>query len=441
MVSELPVVGDRVKMINSDLEATITKQLGDGAQGRVYQAEYEGSQVALKWYKPKKATPRQRQIIEELLEMGAPCDRFLWPLDLAIAKQIEGFGYIMELRPPRFASLSALVSRRVEPNFKVVCTIGYQLAVSYRELHARGYCYRDINFDNIFFDPKAGDILICDNDNVGIDGESEADVIGTQRFMAPEIVRGEAQPSTKTDLFSLAVLLFYIFMLNHPLHGKLESQIRCFDLPAMQKIYGENPVFIFDPANKTNRPQPGEHDNALVSWPIYPEFLQELFIQAFTEGLTDANSRVRETQWQRAMIRLRNLIFYCPHCGRENFYDPDNSSSDAPGECWACERQLQLPYQLHLEGDYSELVLLNHDTKLYPHHIKREQRGDFSAPVAKVVQHPDNPSVWGLKNLTEQVWTINSASGTVNKVEPGKSVRLTAKVEIDFNDRQGTIEY
>ena len=37
--------------------------------------------------------------------------------------------------------------------------------------------------------------------------------------MAPEIVRGEALPSTATDLYSLSVLLFYLLMVSHPLEG------------------------------------------------------------------------------------------------------------------------------------------------------------------------------------------------------------------------------
>ena len=75
--------------------------------------------------------------------------------------------------------------------------------------------------------------IICDNDNVGIDRKTGGGIGGTARFMAPEIVRGEAVPSSQTDLFSLAVLLFYMLVNHHPLEGAREADIRCFDLPAM----------------------------------------------------------------------------------------------------------------------------------------------------------------------------------------------------------------
>ena len=50
-------------------------------------------------------------------------------------------------------------------------------------------------------------------------------------------------------------------MVNHPLEGKLEASIRCMDMAARVKLYGTDPVFIFDPNNKTNRPVKGIHDN------------------------------------------------------------------------------------------------------------------------------------------------------------------------------------
>jgi len=114
------------------------------------------------------------------------------------------------------------------------------------ELHDEvrdGYCIKTFTGSLM---PQGADTLIP-IENVTVDGEGEAFVDGTPRFMAPEIVRGEAKPSTQTDLFSLAVLLFYLFMMHHPLNGKREWEIHCLDLPAMRKLYGTEPVIIFDP--------------------------------------------------------------------------------------------------------------------------------------------------------------------------------------------------
>ena len=440
-MKSMPQVGDKIKVELANQYYTIIKKIGDGAQGQVYQVEKDGCKLALKWYKSSKATVKQRKIIRELIRIGSPCARFLWPIDLAISDKINGFGYVMELRDQNYKSISQLVARKVEPSFRVLCTIGYQLADSYRQLHSRGYCYRDINFNNIFFEPETGDILICDNDNVGIDGVSEASVLGTQRFMAPEVVAGDKKPNTNTDLFSLAVLLFYIFINNHPLHGKQESEIRCFDLPAMKKIYGEEPIFIFDPEDESNRPDPAEHQNAILSWPIYPEFFKKLFIQSFTEGLTNPNHRVREGQWRRMMLRLLDSIFYCSHCNAENFFDPVKIKDKKQKRCWNCKQKLELPYRIVLNNKVENTIMLTHDAKLYPHHLKPAKKRDFSKALAEIVQHPQDASIWGLKNLSTTSWQVTTKQGKEKEVNPGQSAVLMSQVKIDFGKIVGEIIY
>jgi len=313
--------------------------LGGGGQGEVYRADLGGKPVALKWYFPAYllATPEQRAALETLIKKGAPSDKFLWPMELTSEEGVEGFGYIMPLREPRYKSLFDLMKRRIEPTFRSLATAGLELSHSFLQLHAKGLCYRDISFGNVFFEPDTGSVLICDNDNVAVDGEGQIGVLGTPRFMAPEVVRDEALPSTQTDLFSLAVLLFYMLMVHHPLEGKKESSMHCLDLPAMTKLYGEEPVFIFDPNDKSNEPDPRYHKNALEFWPIYPQFLRDLFIQAFTDGISDPkNGRVSASEWGDAMVRLRDSIIHCAHCGMENFYDVDALE---PSTCWSCKRE------------------------------------------------------------------------------------------------------
>jgi DNA-binding helix-hairpin-helix protein with protein kinase domain len=111
-------------------------------------------------------------------------------------------------------------------------------------------------------------------------------------------------------------------MMHHPLEGKKELAIKCLDLPAMKKLYGTEPVFIFDPADDSNAPDPQHQRNPLAFWSIYPKFLRTLFTRAFTEGISDPqHGRVRESNWRAAMVRLRDSIIYCAHCNAENFHD------------------------------------------------------------------------------------------------------------------------
>lgn len=424
----------------SGVECKVEKYLGGGGQGEVYQANVNGRKLALKWYFAGSATPEQRKALEALVGMGAPTKKFLWPLELASSPDVAGFGYIMELREARYKGIVDMMKRRIEPTFRALATAGFHLADSYFQLHARGLCYRDISFGNVMFDPATGEVLICDNDNVAVDVQTQSAVLGTPRFMAPEVVRGEALPSTQTDLYSLSVLLFCLFMMHHPLEGKKETAIRCLDLPAMTKLYGTEPVFIFDPADRSNEPDPDYHQNALAFWPIYPQFLRNLFIKAFTDGLRDAqNGRVAESKWRAEMIKLRDSIVYCGHCKSENFYDPEAlaASGGKPGACWSCHKDLHLPLRIRIGRN---VVMLNHDTKLYPHHIDDERLYDFTQPVAEVTRHPTDPNIWGLKNLSGEKWSSTTTQGTVNDIGPGRSITLVSGTSIAFGRAEGEIK-
>jgi len=428
-----------VQTETTGLPCTVEQFLGGGGQGEVYRARLGGKVVALKWYFPASATPEQRAALETLIRIGPPNEKFLWPLELASAETVPGFGYVMPLRESRYKGIVDLMKRRIEPTFRALTTAGLDLSHSYLQLHAEGLCYRDISFGNVFFDPDTGDVLICDNDNVTVDGKAEGGILGTPRFMAPEVVRGDALPSTQTDLFSLAVLLFYMFMVHHPLEGKRELEIHCLDLPAMTELYGTDPLFIFDPDDDSNRPVPGYHDNVLAFWPLYPQFLRDLFTKAFTEGIRDPqNDRVRESEWRAAMVRLRDSIVYCAGCGAENFYDADalKRSGGKPGSCWSCGKEIHLPPRIRIG---SNVIMLNHDTQLFPHHVDDQKMYDFSRPIAAVTQHPQDPSIWGLKNLSEEKWGFTAADGTIKDVEPGRSVRLEVGIKVNFGKAEGEI--
>jgi eukaryotic-like serine/threonine-protein kinase len=422
----------------SGTAATVDQLLGSGGQGEVYRVMWQGKPHALKWYYEHTATPGQLRNLRDLVQKGSPDPRFLWPLDVAPPGQgAPGYGYAMRLRGPEYRGIIDLMARRSEPTFRVLATAGLQLAECYLRLHARGLCYCDISFGNVFWNDATGDVLICDNDNV-IENGRKPEVAGTIGFMAPEVTTSSAYPSIETDKHSLAVLLFYMFMLHHPLKGVREEQIRALDQPARVKIYGREPLFIFHPTDASNRPHSQYHQAVLNFWPIYPRFLKDLFTKAFTAGLTDPNARVTENEWRAAMVRLRDGVMYCPGCGAENFYDADalKDAGGAAPTCWACRKPVPLPFRIRLGRS---VVMLNHDSRLYPHHVDPAAAYDFGHPVAEVTRHPRNPGQWGLKNLGAGKWTLVAADGTVTDVEPGRSANLAHNVRINFGAIEGEV--
>jgi DNA-binding helix-hairpin-helix protein with protein kinase domain len=416
------------------VHCTVERFLGGGGQGEVYRAALAGQSVALKWYFPAQATSEQRAAQETLVRKGAPTAQFLWPLDLATAPRVPGFGYVMPLRDPRYKGIVDLMKRRIEPTFRALATAGLGLAQNFLQLHAQGLCYRDISFGNVFFDPLTGDVLICDNDNVTIDGAGRGGVLGTPRFMAPEVVRGDALPSTQTDLWSLAVLLFYMLMIHHPLEGKRESAIHALDLPAMNRLYGTHPLFIYDPRDPSNRPVPGIHDNAIIFWRLYPQFLRDLFTKAFTTGIREAQGRVRESEWRAVLVRLRDAIMLCANCGAENFYDAEALKAGAQPACWSCQRVLTLPARIRIG---KQVIVLNPLTELYPHHLDPQRIYNFSGPAA-VVNGSAAKSL-ALKNLSQAKWTVTTPDGKEKEVKPGQSVILVCGLKVAFGKTEGEV--
>jgi serine/threonine protein kinase len=441
-MSNLLKTGQIVYTESSNLACTVGEFLGSGGQGEVYRAIMGNHSVALKWYYPayisQDVTLRKR--LDRAVSYGPPNDKFLWPTAIMVDKEDEGlgFGYVMQLRETGYKNIVDLMKRRIFPSFRALATAGLELADSFYQLHAKGLSYRDISFGNVFFNPDTGSILICDNDNVVVNGETQGGVLGTPSFMAPEVVRGEQLPNTQTDLYSLAVLLFYMLLVHHPLDGKREAEIRCLDLPAKTKLYGKEPIFIFDPNDESNRPVAGYQDNALIFWAIYPLFLRDRFIKAFTIGLHDPHERIKETIWRAEMVRLRDSIIYCQHCNAENFYDASalKASGGKPSNCWSCHAPLQTPPRIRIGKN---IIMLNFDTKLFPHHVDEQSPYNFSQPISEIVYDPQNPTEWKLNNLSGTNWFITTTEGEVKTIEPNVSLVVKNGLKVNFGKTEGEI--
>lgn len=421
-------------MVRGGLPVTVGEKVAEGGQGVVFRGTGPGGNaLAVKWYRETSFLDAQRRDIADLAGHSRPHPAFAWPIDLVERAGIGSFGYVMAWVEERFVSLAHVIQAERQPPFEVLIACGRDLAEAFASLHARGLCYRDVNFGNLLVDPATGEVAIVDNDNVGPDGGRNP-IRGTPRFMAPEVLRGEAAPSTVTDLHSLAVFLFFLFVHGHPLEGRRahasvgwEEGRRSETALALQ-FYGQDPLFVFDPQDPSNAPEPG--DPMLRWWPVYPRFLRDLFTRAFSTGLRDASlaGRVTEGEWRWAMLRLEDCLHPCS-CRAGVFRDPD----DPAATCWRCGAIPPLPPLLRLPG--SEVVL-SPGRVVTRRHLCRDL--DYRTPQAVVERHPDDATRLVLRNLSDLTWTVEPPGEGTKAVRPGQRLGVRP-LHISFGPAAGSI--
>jgi DNA-binding helix-hairpin-helix protein with protein kinase domain len=419
---------DIVRLAASRQQLQIGRLLGAGTQGLVYEVALQdvGRIMALKWYRPDSASTSQFNRISRLLTFGPPGRAFLWPIDIARADNQASFGYVMPVREARFESLTTLMDGRTRIPLEVVCRAAANLSDAFLALHTSGLCYADISFGNLFVDPITGDIQVCDNDNVCVDGEP-SDVLGTLYFMAPEIVRGHAVPSISADRHSLAVVLFYLLLRHHPLFGAREHALLDLTPDSLRELLGDHPLFIFDPDDESNRPVTAVHNNPITIWPALPGYVRALFTTAFTVGLHDPNAaRVTESQWRAAMRRLEDLVRRCPVCTSQQFYDP----ADPNRECAQpdCRAPLAPPARLVTHTT----VVLEAGKAIRAHHFTPVRTAETDAIIGRVIRHPQTGLI-ALRNASSRSWLLSRPDRPDAEVEPGVAVTIRSDMRISVD--------
>jgi eukaryotic-like serine/threonine-protein kinase len=432
--------GDMIVGQDSKAAYVVRRYIGGGGQGEVYESTREGATIAVKWYFHSMATPQQRQILNNLVAMKAPDHRFLWPVEVVTKDggNDTGFGYAMPLREGRFRGIVELLKGTVQPSFETLTTAAIHLVEAFKQLHAKGRSYRDINEGGVFVDFATGDVLVCDNDNVFIDGLGDAGVKGKMKWMAPEIVVGTANPSADTDLYSLSVLLFYMFVVHHPLEGARESDIRAFDHIASVRLYGESPVFIYDPVDASNRPVMPWHKNAIVMWRNYPRLLQRLFMTSFTTGLSDpVSGRVRLPDWRKGLVQLRDSIYHCTRCKAEVFFDAERFAEKVGvmDPCLECGKPSKAPIRMRCDTG-GPIIVAEVGKKLFDHHLYPQREYVFAERRAEFVRDGKSASGISIRNLSGETWTVAAPDGSVREVSPGRETPINPNSKINVGQRQ-----
>ncbi|MCR4561580.1 MAG: hypothetical protein K5694_00015 [Bacilli bacterium] len=384
-----------IKTTNGD-PIRIGKLIGSGGQGDVYIVDFKGQKKALKWYR-KFAVDKDkfRKNLIENVRRGRPDPAFLWPE--AVTEEVDGsYGYIMDLRPEGYHELSQIILGKVNfPSFKPMVEAAIHIVNAFRIIHGIGYSYQDLNDGGFFVNPKNGDLLICDCDNVS-GNNTDLGIIGKPRYMAPEIVKGQARPNLLTDRFSMAIILFLLLLHTHPLEGQ-----KWIDYPQEErftrKLYGEEACFIFDPTDNSNQATKISSANALKYWPQLPQYLKDIFLKSFSkEAISTPTKRPADVEFVRVLTRFRSDIVTCltPKCGHELFIRGTNDT-----ECPYCKKTFDVRTIFRL-AEYP--VVAAKGSKIFRCQLGVCNAKDALDPVVRVAQktNPDGTVKLMIQNIS-----------------------------------------
>jgi Protein kinase domain len=198
----------------------LIEQIGQGSYGSVYRALDPDLQleIAIKILHQRIADESLR---DQLLREGRALAKVQHDnvvRVLGIETHGDRVGLCMEFVSGE--TLESAVKRTGVLNDREATIIGQDLCRALVAVHKAGFVHRDIKARNVMRQ-RAGRIVLMDF-GTGYQmarGQDEPfDVIGTPRYMAPEVLAGDA-PSPRSDVYSVGVLLYHLVTGEYPVEG------------------------------------------------------------------------------------------------------------------------------------------------------------------------------------------------------------------------------
>ena len=196
---------------------TITSRIASGAFGRIYRAHDSqlNRDVALKLLR---GDIKQFRPVERLLSEARTLAQVRHPNVVTVhgADVRDGrAGLWMELVEGQ--TLDARLGAQGRMGAGEATTIGIDLCGALAAVHAAGLVHGDIKAQNVIRE-QDGRIVLMDFGAGRAQGADTAGVAGTPMYLAPEVLAGEP-PTTRSDLYSLGVLLFHLLTGTFPYTG------------------------------------------------------------------------------------------------------------------------------------------------------------------------------------------------------------------------------
>jgi DNA-binding helix-hairpin-helix protein with protein kinase domain len=295
-------------------------------------------------------------------------------------------------------------------------SIGFRMSRIIRWMHQRGLCHSDLSPKNFLVNIRTAQTTLIDCDGLVVPGIQPPSVLGTPQCMAPEIVSGKGTPKVDTDKHALAVLLYWTFLLRHPLQG---PKVHDNDPERDEQLaYGERALFIENPKDRSNRPP-----KLPFTSEMFTPLVNKLFQKAFIDGLHNPIKRPSAAEWEAALIRMADRIIPCqnPACEMKAYVVPDTNNFKCPWCGIPYKHPSGMPiFRLRrpgsIRGTYSNddwSIAIYAKRPLFLHHVESVRSPDPGVPPVMVAHFDlDNRGQWYL---------VNDGLDDLRAFEPGTS--------------------
>ena len=380
----------------------LTSKLGQGGQGSVWRTDQ--AQVLIKQLTAQGSEQRQRAIYQLTWLMRQDLDGLHIAKPLALLRAPDA-GYVMELMEGLTAltgSLELVADEGVEGFLQSGglvrrLTLLKQLATTLALLHARGMLFGDLSPDNIYVSSQVehAELWLIDCDNISFES-TPCRALYTPDYGAPELVAGRADFSTRTDVWSFAVIAFQLLTGNHPFKGDLVNDGEP-DLEA-QALAGVLP-WIGHPDDTSNASSRGMPLSMSATGK-----LALLFSRCFEAGLTDPLARPAMAEWLEALVEAAERSIHCTACTSTYLLNPTKT-------CPFCDHVLEPDHVLFSEYQF-----------MPPEHLPdwhapsgadswlRTGRVVLLQPAQTLTLRRSIPSMWASETLAPLV-TVTLADG------------------------------
>lgn len=275
--------------------------LAKGGEGMVYPLEQRPN-ILVKCYNEHVLSKDQKILKEKITAMCSlrskfKSDTICWPAIMVYNQQKNWLGYAMtKFEGKTLRTLAhAIAYKKYTPhlNRQNIVSVLIDLLENIQVLHEHKVMIGDYNLSNFMWHPQTFKVgfIDCDSYQIQVDQRTFPCLVGSPDLTAPEH-HGKAFKNIirtpQSEYFSIAIILFMCLMLGRHPYDMIGGSDPVENLKSGKFAYG---------LGNTGIPK-GQWYNI---WSHMPYRLKSLFIQTFTEGVSNPQKRVDIKTWLDAL--------------------------------------------------------------------------------------------------------------------------------------------